>query len=524
MRLAAYATRLASTFGTFVASFSFMNDGQKQTVSKRVVSCQACGHAIEGVAKFCPQCGYSLSAPPPRRFGPVQYGMIAGLSALIFTYGWLTQSALGGKRPERSFQAAASGGPGHEHGHDDHGHQHSAASDDPQIKALKAAAEAKPGDKEGWRTFVTALYEKLQKEPDPANNALLFEIIDGLRAILKIDPKDPDALLAMADVSFNQQAFPKAAEFYSAYLDVKPDDVDSRARYASSLTFLGRYDDSIVELKRALVQDPKSFHASAYLAITYAQMGKAQDALQMGEEVMKLAPSDEARARFGRFLDSVKEKVKEGGAGQPDAPRVEEPAGGDAAQAKPELAGLSPEAELVVEHVRQNSVAGPKLTGAKLEGAVLTLSFASFPMDQMPPGIRDKFVGDIRAKAAATSTIHEIVFFDSVEGRELQRVPVKAEAAAATVAVAVEQNGAEAVIAHVRNNPVAGPKFAEGKLEGGTLILSFDKFPMDQMPPGIRDKFVNGIKEKAVPVEAIKSISFVDKDGGKEMVRVEIVR
>ena len=53
---------------------------------------------------------------------------------------------------------------------------------------------------------------------------------------------DPQALVTMADISFNQQVFVKAVDFYRRYLDTTPDDHDARARLGSALTFWKRLD------------------------------------------------------------------------------------------------------------------------------------------------------------------------------------------------------------------------------------------------------------------------------------------
>lgn len=393
--------------------------------------CHSCGHDLPPSAKFCPECGTKLAeVRRPLGVKDVTKVLLVGLG--LFGFGWATQSSLAGKKPERPFETASAG-------HAPGGGHTLPAQTDPEIKSLRAAAEADRGNKEPWRALVTALYERLQKEEDPVKSGLIFEIIDGLRAILEIDPKDKDALLAMADVSFNQQAFSKAADFYKAYLEVEPKDVSTRARYASSLTFLGRYDDSVSELERAIAEDPKNFSAFAYLAITYAQMGKTQDAIAMGDKVLALAPDDEARARFSKFIDSVKEKASSGKTVEGgheghdhlhdhDHPHEHDAAEAKAPRAEPEkVAIFASPIQQVIDHVKANSVAGPKLSEAKFDenSGTLTFLFRSFPMQAMPPFVRDKFVNGVKEKASTASGIKTVVFADAESGSEMQRVEVR---------------------------------------------------------------------------------------------------
>jgi glutamate-1-semialdehyde aminotransferase len=80
----------------------------------------------------------------------------------------------------------------------------------------------------------------------------------------------------------------------------------------------------------------------------------------------------------------------------------------------------------------------------------------------------------------------------------------------------------KAVEAFVRSNQVAGPKFERAALVDGMVALYFKDFPMDKMPPFVKDKFTTSVREqvqKLVP-EATR-ISFVDSGSGAEMVALK---
>ena len=83
----------------------------------------------------------------------------------------------------------------------------------------------------------------------------------------------------------------------------------------------------------------------------------------------------------------------------------------------------------------------------------------------------------------------------------------------------------EKLIAFVRDNPIAGPKFAGANYAAdGTLTLQFSAFPMDKMPPFAKEKFLNGIKDFAEEnaVKDVQRIKFADKASGAIMEEMQL--
>jgi len=195
-----------------------------------------------------------------------------------------------------------------------------------------------------------------------------------------------------------------------------PEDNDARARYGSSLAFIGKFDSAFEELQTVLSADPDNFHAHAYMAIAYTQMGDNKLALSSGERALELAPTEEARARFSAFYKEIQEKdiqVK-----QP------EPLPGTT-RGTP---SLPPQFAKVVKFVRGNPVAGPKLVGSEVgEAGVLMLFFRSFPMDQMPPFVKDKFLTSIsdKIKSEKLAKVKSVRFLDRESGKEMERIELK---------------------------------------------------------------------------------------------------
>jgi tetratricopeptide (TPR) repeat protein len=360
--------------------------------------------------KFCPQCGADLSARARARalrsLTPRHYGLIGSAALALFGLSIGLQEYIhwkrGDQKPTQEFQREEQ--PAAED-----------VTDDPQLNELRQQVAAAPGDVEKLRALAAYLGDKLRNRPD-APPPLVFEAIDTLSQILKSVPDDPDALLMMADVSFDQRAFQKAIEFYERYLKLSPDDLGARSRYASTLTFIGRYDDSVKELNTVLQRDPKNFPAMAYLAITYAQQGNTAKAKELATTALTLAPSDEARARFSSFVTSL-DSAKASG------PATNEPAS-SAAEA-PAQTGVA----AIVAAVQRNPVAGPKFIryDDKAQGE-LRLYFQNFPMQQMPPFAKEKFFSGIRdkVKQAGVPDLKRIVFLDADNGTVLDTLDIAA--------------------------------------------------------------------------------------------------
>lgn len=312
--------------------------------------------------------------------------LLFAISLPIWWTLWQAQEYLAGKQPHILSPAR---GTTSQNAHAAGESEDSAAYDDDMLVKLRAKAREEPQRLEQWQALSLALIDKIrnfEKPPQP----LLFETIDALREVLRLDPKNAEALIAMADLAFDQQTFAKARSFYERYLEEVPADRSARARYASSLTFLGEFDGAIAELNRVLNEDPKNFHAHAYLAITYAEKGDLAKAQSFGTRALTLAPSTEARERFREFLARLTaEKPARESA---DRTSIRESSADTPADQPPSDLVLSDAAELVVSAVRQNPVAGPKFAGAGMHSDTeIVIRMRDFPMDRMPPVAQQKF-------------------------------------------------------------------------------------------------------------------------------------
>jgi len=371
-----------------------------------ITACRRCGASVTGEMRYCPSCGGSLAVRSGALYRAVGIATVA-LFGLALGLRYAVQ-------PARPPMADTSHVAAHV----------SEELNDPQLDAMRREVEANPDDLSKLRIYAGFLGDKLRANPE-APQALVFEAIDVLSRILAAEPNDPGALVMMADLSFDQKAFTKAVDFYQRYLKLEPDDLGARARYASTLTFLGKYGDSIAELNSVLAKDPKNFPAKAYLAITYAQSGDMPKAKELGADALALAPSEDARARFSAFVNSLN---GDGGAatlssspnrnntGQPQA-NVPVPSGAQSSGVDGFIAVL-----------RANPVAGPKFVSYETgKPSTLRLLFRNFPMQAMPPFAKEKFFSGLKKAAADTKLdgVKTITFVDVDSGSEMESISLK---------------------------------------------------------------------------------------------------
>lgn len=257
---------------------------------------------------------------------------------------------------------------------------------DPVLDALRKAAETSPNEIAAWRALANTLKLKIQNSGGE-DRGLILEAIDVYSNVLKLAPEDSEALLSLADLSFDERVFDKSKEFYVRYLTKNPDDHSARAKYGSTLTFLGELDQAEKELRTVIKKEPKSFHAHAYLAIALSEKGDLKEAKKIGDIALELAPKPEARERLAAFLQS--------------------------------LATPQDPLSLFYQKLKQNPVAGPKFQGGELANKTLKLSFKDFPMSNMPPFAKEKFFNSIK-QLMPKNTAAKVEFIDLETGKVME--------------------------------------------------------------------------------------------------------
>ena len=79
------------------------------------------------------------------------------------------------------------------------------------------------------------------------------------------------------------------------------------------------------------------------------------------------------------------------------------------------------------------------------------------------------------------------------------------------------------VSAYFQTHPIVGPKLkglSWPQLKVAKIML--ENFPVEQMPPFAKEKFIGGMKEKLKNLPERLNLSLCDAASGKELLRVEV--
>jgi predicted Zn-dependent protease len=133
----------------------------------------------------------------------------------------------------------------------------------------------------------------------------VFEQVKALKQALEKNPKDPEALVRLANFFQDAGKFDQAVEYYKRALAERPADVASRTDMGICLREMGRPDEAIQEFRNSLQTDPKHWQSWLNLGIVslYDKHDTATAASAFGK-VEELNPSFEG-------LPQLKEAVRQ---------------------------------------------------------------------------------------------------------------------------------------------------------------------------------------------------------------------
>jgi tetratricopeptide (TPR) repeat protein len=383
------------------------------------------------------------------------------------------------------------------------------------IAKLAAAAKDKPDDINTWQQLGFVQYRAGQVDP-----AYLADATTTYSHILEREPENLDALRALGNIAFDRNEPEHALEYYRRYLKIKPDDLGVQTDVGTMLLSSQQVDAAMKAYLDVLAIDPKFFQAQFNLAIAYRAAGDTDKALAALQKARDVADDDATRQRVDTLLARLK--------GEPAA------AGGEVAEAGG--GDLRGDVEAIF---RSHPIVGPKLDRIDWPSDDrVRVVLREFPMDSMPPMVRGKFLDRIRSGLRDGAARHPgtppptVELVDAASGRVMETITVEAAPAAAAPAVAVANAPPPAgggdlhgeVEAIFRSHPIVGPKLdrVEWPSDDHARVLLHD-FPMEAMPPMVRDKFADrirgGVRDSKARHETSASITveLVDVASGRVM-------
>jgi tetratricopeptide (TPR) repeat protein len=317
------------------------------------------------------------------------------------------------------------------------------------IDKIEKEAQSKPNDTAAWNklgavTMRAAMFDQ----------SYYAKAEDAYGHVLKLEPDDLDALRGIGDIDYDKQHYDEAIAAYEHFLKKKPDDPEVRTDLGTMYLYTGNADQAVVQYKKALASKPDFFQAYYNMGIAYAKEDKIPEAKAAFDKSLKLAPDDTARAQVKDLIAKLSGKpgaastqVASAETSAVPAPAPSPAAVASASGASPSPSAASPAAtpsgastplakpstenfqRAIEKMVHDLPIAGPKVSSVqwpdKLKAKVM---MDKFPMDQMPPFAKNKFITDLKLgidsakKDNQISANVELDIVDSASGRVMETV------------------------------------------------------------------------------------------------------
>jgi cytochrome c-type biogenesis protein CcmH/NrfG len=464
--------------------------------------CPQCGAPLLAGAKFCVECGRALdvAAPGAGEAGPAKGSARGGRNTLTtaFVFVFVTITLVGlavaawimMKTPEVVREQIASVPPGATVPSGAPALNPSSAAPQQNVTANPAAGGSQTGSLPPGhptielpteaRSFVDKIERDAIAKPKDVTawnkfgavsmRAAMFDQTyygkaeDAYGHVLKLEPDNLDALRGIGDIDYDKQHYDEAVAAYEHYLKKKPDDPEVRTDLGTMYLYTGNADQAVVQYKKAVVSKPGFFQAYYNMGIAYAQMNKPTDAAATLNKALTLAPDDTARDQVKALIAKLSGAPAAAGAPaasasmqaasaatpatakisstpaaavavkSPAAASSPAPSAAVAAKSSPSPAAAPSPGEddfhdAVETMVRGLPIAGPKVTTVewpdKLKAKVL---MDHFPMDEMPPFAKNKFLTDLKAgidtakKDNNVSSPVEVNIVDGASGHVMETI------------------------------------------------------------------------------------------------------
>jgi tetratricopeptide (TPR) repeat protein len=334
------------------------------------------------------------------------------------------------------------------------------------VDKIERDAIAKPKDVTAWNKFGAVSMRAAMFDQTYYGKAE-----EAYGHVLKLNPDNLDALRGIGDIDYDKQHYDEAVAAYEHYLKKKPDDPEVRTDLGTMYLYTGNADQAVVQYKKAITAKPGFFQAYYNMGIAYAQENKPDDAVATLKQAIALAPDDTARTQVKELL--------------------------------------------------------AKLTGAPAASASMQAASASIQAASAPTPSTAKIAAAPAASTAAKSTAASKSTTAASAPEAPAAVAAKGQASPAAISTSSAEDFHDAVETMVRGLPIAGPKVSSvqwpDKLKAKVLM---DSFPMDQMPPFAKAKFLSDLKagidsaKKDNNISSPVEVNIVDGASGNVMETV----
>ncbi|MHB8381065.1 MAG: tetratricopeptide repeat protein [Candidatus Binataceae bacterium] len=284
------------------------------------------------------------------------------------------------------------------------------------IDKLEQDAKAKPKDAAAWIEL-----GNVSMRAAMFDDTYYIKATDAYGHVLKLDSDNLQALRGIGDIDYDTNKYDQAIAAYEHYLKKKPDDPEVRTDLGTMYLYTGNPDQALVQYQRALKIKPDMFQAYYNMGVAFAQQNKPGDAQAALTKAYSLAPDDNAKSQVKDLMAKIA-----GGTG----PVASVPPGANAAGSAPAVARPATTFQGDLEQiVRGLPIAGPKVGSFQWESKTRAkLLMDNFPMDQMPPFAKQKFLADLKSgidtakKDYKVSGPVELQIIDTGSGRVMETI------------------------------------------------------------------------------------------------------
>jgi cytochrome c-type biogenesis protein CcmH/NrfG len=376
--------------------------------------CPECGTPVQPDAKFCVGCGQALAAPSAARSAWRINGWFLGIFTVILVAGLATLGVL--IYQQQRIQTAREAAP-----------PTNLPAGHPAIKlpkmardfiaGVQAEAQKKPQDIAVWDRLGEVSLRAAQFDPSYYKLAS-----DAYAHVLKLNPDDPPALRGVGDIDYDRQEYDEAIAAYEHYLKLKPNDAQVMVDLGTMYLYTGNPDQALGLYHKAVSIKPGFFEAYNNMGVAYASEKDDVHARAAFAQAMKYAPDSDSKKRIGDLLAQLNSDTG-------TAPNAATANAAPAASAAVSEAPPTTFEGQVESLVRNLPVAGPKVASVKWPSKAKALVLMNnFPMDAMPPFVRQRFVEDLTAGLdRAKQTYHvsspvELDIADAATGRVMETI------------------------------------------------------------------------------------------------------
>lgn len=138
------------------------------------------------------------------------------------------------------------------------------------------------------------------------DNSQIMAEIDRLRDMVKSNPDDMASTLRLANLLHDVHIFDQAVEYYRRYLAKNESDPDARVDMAICLFELGKANEAIAEMEKALTYSPNHQLALYNLGVVHLTLGNLEKAKEYFNRCIEVNPSAEVSQKAKRILEQHK--------------------------------------------------------------------------------------------------------------------------------------------------------------------------------------------------------------------------